>query len=100
MCLPVHDDPVWDINALYVLVVVLRVGEQVQTVPGPVVFYLHVRSVMLNIAQGTDKHNKVVFKHGKGSRISMIWNFTGKKVVKILVTQKVSLNSFMCYQVE
>lgn len=37
---PVHDDPVWDVDALYVLVVVLRVGEQVQTVSGPVIFYL------------------------------------------------------------
>lgn len=37
---PVHDDPVWDVDALYVLVVVLRVGEQVQTVSWPVVFDL------------------------------------------------------------
>lgn len=38
--LPVHDDPVWDVDALDVLVVVLRVGEQVQTVSWPVVFDL------------------------------------------------------------
>lgn len=38
--LPVHDDPVWDVDALDVLVVVLGVGEQVQTVARPVVFDL------------------------------------------------------------
>lgn len=38
--LPVHDDPVWDVDALDVLVVVLRVGEQVQAVSWPVVFDL------------------------------------------------------------
>lgn len=30
----------WDVDALYVLVVVLRVGEQVQTVSWPVIFDL------------------------------------------------------------
>lgn len=46
--LPVHDDPVWDVDALYVLVVVLRVGEQVQTVSWPVIFDLPVRQRFLN----------------------------------------------------
>ena len=38
--LPVHDDPMWDVNALYVVAVVLRVAEQVQAVARPLIFYL------------------------------------------------------------
>lgn len=45
---PVHDDSVWDVDTLYVLLVVLRVGEQVQTVSRPVVFDLQTRCWLEN----------------------------------------------------
>lgn len=38
--LPVHDDSMWNVNTLYVFVVVFRVREQVQTVTWPVIFDL------------------------------------------------------------
>lgn len=38
--LPVHDYPMWNVNTLYVSVVVFWVGEEVQTVTLPVILYL------------------------------------------------------------
>lgn len=38
--LPVHDYPMWNVNTLYVFMVVFRVSEQVQAISWPVIFYL------------------------------------------------------------
>lgn len=40
LILPVHDYPMWNVNTLYVFMVVFRVSEQVQAISWPVIFYL------------------------------------------------------------
>lgn len=41
--LPVHDDAVWNVDAVQVPAVMRRVGEKVQAVPRPVVWDLPVK---------------------------------------------------------
>lgn len=37
---PVHDNSVWDVDTVQILRIMLGIGEQIQRVPGPVIWDL------------------------------------------------------------